>query len=559
MKQFKKYGVAAAVASMAAGVVAQTQVSNTETGDLAIVPYYTTLDGKNTGIHVINTTGLTQVVKVRLRRGTDSADALDFNLIMSPRDEWTATIAAGGANGVVVNTGDSTCTVPAFKDGVAEMPAIYAEGATEGYVEIIGMAEADAWNPKGTDSDDQDAISYWAEHVDGTPRDCEVVRSNFFRVAVADIGDPSVEGVHLYDLSSDGAGCATTTACAATGAVGPLTYYERTDDNALKVSWMITDADGGLEVGDNAVHVEGFSDEAMMTNQQRLNFTAAGILEFDSLNFELPNLAYGAYASGDRANPAASTDGSMFDDLREALDADAIINDWAGFETADAVVNADWVVTLPGQYVMNDPICDMYNAYGANDTAIALCGNATFLAGVDFDRDQLPLIVSQSFVGEPLVNSNLALWDREEKPLAGKDSSPEDELGFSPSSSNDGSKVTVVLPYEVNTMVWGAEGSAGSLGSDLALVVTPPEGSDRGWAELTIVSSNPAPERFQLSGFDEEDSITPTTGNWVVLPNETDTAVVGMAVWERSFAAQAGNYGRAIEHSTVTSRRGGSV
>ena len=105
-----------------------------------------------------------------------------------------------------------------------------------------------------------------------------------------------------------------------------------TDDNALKVSWMITDADGGLEVGDNAVHVEGFSDEAMMTNQQRLNFTAAGILEFDSLNFELPNLAYGAYASGDRANPAASTDGSMFDDLREALDADAIINDWAGFE-----------------------------------------------------------------------------------------------------------------------------------------------------------------------------------------------------------------------------------
>ena len=208
---------------------------------------------------------------------------------------------------------------------------------------------------------------------------------------------------------------------------------------------------------------------------------------------------------------------------------------------------------------MNDPICDMYNAYGANDTAIALCGNATFLAGVDFDRDQLPLIVSQSFVGEPLVNSNLALWDREEKPLAGKDSSPEDELGFSPSSSNDGSKVTVVLPYEVNTMVWGAEGSAGSLGSDLALVVTPPEGSDRGWAELTIVSSNPAPERFQLSGFDEEDSITPTTGNWVVLPNETDTAVVGMAVWERSFAAQAGNYGRAIEHSTVTSRRGGSV
>ena len=55
MKQFQKYGVAAAVASLAAGAVAQ-EVSNTESGDLAIIPYYTVLDGKNTGMHIINTT-----------------------------------------------------------------------------------------------------------------------------------------------------------------------------------------------------------------------------------------------------------------------------------------------------------------------------------------------------------------------------------------------------------------------------------------------------------------------------------------------------------------------
>ena len=36
----------------------------------------------------------------------------------------------------------------------------------------------------------------------------------------------------------------------------------------------------------------------------------------------------------------------------------------------------------------------------------------------------------------------------------------------------------------------------------------------------------------------------------------TDTvAVVGFAAWERSFADQAGNYGRAIEHSTISSAR----
>ena len=84
MKQFQKVGLAAAVATVAAGTVAQpdSAVSRTETGDLAIIPYYTVLDGTNTGMHIINTTDSTQVVKVRLRRGTDSKDALDFNLVM---------------------------------------------------------------------------------------------------------------------------------------------------------------------------------------------------------------------------------------------------------------------------------------------------------------------------------------------------------------------------------------------------------------------------------------------------------------------------------------------
>jgi hypothetical protein len=100
MKQFQKYGVAAAVASMAAGAMATSKVSEGEVGDLAIVPYYTVNNGFNTGVHIINTSDATQVVKFRLRRGADSKDALDFNLVMSPRDEWTGNITAGGDNGV---------------------------------------------------------------------------------------------------------------------------------------------------------------------------------------------------------------------------------------------------------------------------------------------------------------------------------------------------------------------------------------------------------------------------------------------------------------------------
>ena len=368
MKQFQKVGLAAAVATVAAGTVAQpdSAVSRTETGDLAIIPYYTVLDGTNTGMHIINTTDSTQVVKVRLRRGTDSKDALDFNLVMSPRDEWTANIGPGGANGVLVTTNDTTCTVPVFPEGGAEMPETFSEGATEGYVEVIAMAET---------VDEDQPIAVAAKHKAGVPADCSAVRQNFYRVAEASVATGSVRGTHTSNLTSNGVckTAAATGACKA-GVAANLSSFQDSDDNAMKVSFMLTDPTGGLEAGDNAVMVEGFADAAMMTNQQPLSFGTDGVLNFDPLNFELPSLAYGAFASSNAARQAAGaaagdsmTDGSMWNSLADALDADSIANDWASFSTADGTVSADWVVTLPGQYVMTNPVCDTLRGLHSSD------------------------------------------------------------------------------------------------------------------------------------------------------------------------------------------------
>ena len=46
---------------------------------------------------------------------------------------------------------------------------------------------------------------------------------------------------------------------------------------------------------------------------------------------------------------------------------------------------------------------------------------------------------------------------------------------------------------------------------------------------------------------------TGATGTFTDMADAGDTAVVGFAVWQRTFADQAGNYGRMIEHSTITS------
>jgi hypothetical protein len=575
MKQFQKIGVAAAVASVAAGAVAQ-QVSRTETGDLAIVPYYTVKDGVNTGLHIINTTESTQVVKVRLRRGTDSKDALDFNLVMSPRDEWTANIGAGGDTGVQVTTNDTTCTVPAFNNGVAQMPSTFAEGADEGYVEIIAMGQA---------ATEKSHIAIGAKHTDGVPFSCDVVRQNFYRVAEGDVGDASVRGTHTSNTVSTGVcvgndlivlpGTTTTAAVTALGVCAAgvpqnISIIDPSDDNALKVSFMLTDSDGGLEAGDNAVMIEGFASAPMMTNQQPLSFGVDGILDYDPLNFELPNLAYGGYASTNAARAAAMdpslTDGSMWTGVADALDADSIINDWAAFDTADGTVNADWVVTLPGQYVMVNPICDLYSTYSqANATAAALCANATAVAAYSAlggaDRNQLPLIVASNVDGGSLIQgSNLNLWDREEASLAGEETQPEEvdpELGFSPGgTSGDPADpdVTVTLPNEVNVIDFGEADAPSALMSDLKLTVTP-DSADRGWGRLDIEPQNAAPERWNLTGTDDANVTVPANldvGTWTATDG-TDVAVVGFAVWERSFAAQAGNYGRIVEHSTITS------
>jgi len=586
MKQFQKVGLAAAVATVAAGTVAQpdSAVSRTETGDLAIIPYYTVLDGTNTGMHIINTTDSTQVVKVRLRRGTDSKDALDFNLVMSPRDEWTANIGPGGANGVLVTTNDTTCTVPAFPEGGAPMPDTYSEGATEGYVEVIAMAET---------LDENQPIAIAAKHAAGVPADCAEVRQNFYRVAAdAGVGTaPGVRGVHTSNLTSNGGACSAaalaTTACQATGG-GNLSNFIDSDDNALKVSFMLTDPAGGLEAGDNAVMVEGFADAAMMTNQQPLSFGTDGLLNFDPLNFELPNLAYGSFASSvtarSDAQPAGSTDGAMWNSLADALDADSISNDWAAFSTADGTVHADWVVTLPGQYVMTNPVCDTYESYTeATITAVAICNGvaaqttAGIAAGLDVieaaysaaggdDRNQLPLVVASNVDGGELVaGSNMNLWDREELSLAGDESEkpPEDdELGFSPGgTSGDPADpdITVVLPNEVNVIAFGDADSTTAVMSNLKLSVTPPSTSDRGWGRLDIQSSNATPMIWNLAGTDDGDVDAVVSGldagmaGFSAVGDATDVAVVGFAVWQRSFAAQAGNYGRMIEHSTITS------
>ncbi len=539
---FKPLGLAAAVAAVSAGYAgvanAQTTQSIGQLGDLGIIPYYTVQGNWVTGVHIINSSDLTQVVKLRLRRGSDSADALDFNLIMSPKDEWTGFIDDSSGD-IVFATDDNTCTAPIRADGRFPMPFIFREGAEEGYIEVIGMGSIDVDSPIGEAS----------EHVDGVPRDCEAVASNFFAGTV-----PSAKGVQTNaithqsvadtedweDRLQPGAVCIPDVSQGGKGVCQNL--YEPAL-SALKVSYFFRDATAGTEMGNNAVHLAGFNTtgEAWMTNQE------TGLFSGDVYGFDFPDLDGGPWIVGEAPVPplgGALALRGLYNNLRDpaVLGVASVLNDWSVASARN--VSTDWVVTLPGQYTMID-YTTWADAAGLNfDNCATLddpnTGGDDSIAACDF-RD-IP------------VEAKITLYDREE----GVEEPEDGNLVISPAPP--GTVNTIEFPYEVNVVQWTDGSTDPVLPSDYATTVDPSVLGEFGWAALSVSSTTDWTKVVcQVHG-----GTTEWTNPGILAPNSAQAPLcvsatgsvpmVGFVAWQRSFPSNPdANYGRLVEHSFTSS------
>jgi hypothetical protein len=122
----RKNLTAAVLAGLAgvAGIAGTAQAVNLNPdglGQVLIYPYYTTNDGNQTILSVVNTTDNAKAVKVRFMEGFNSREVLDFNLYLSKFDVWVAAISDGDEIGlpvvglpgaVYLSIPDSSCTVP---------------------------------------------------------------------------------------------------------------------------------------------------------------------------------------------------------------------------------------------------------------------------------------------------------------------------------------------------------------------------------------------------------------------------------------------------------------
>ncbi|MEO0437606.1 MAG: hypothetical protein AAF098_11930 [Pseudomonadota bacterium] len=512
---FKPLGIAAAVAAASASYVnvanAQPSVANNALGDLALVPYYTVNGEWITGIHIVNTSDATQVVKFRFRRAEDSLDALDFNVVMSPQDVYAGFLSDDADGNINWSADDTTCTVPATSNGVLTMPPIYREGAETGYVEIIAMGEAD----------DDEPISIAAKHgsTSLTPLDCDAVRSNFFQAAVDIDNDQTIQDDTDLDLDED-------------DDTDELLNDYTDSGNVLKVSYFHRDNATGIEFGDNAVHIQDFLTRPAITNQQ------FGYLSGDLNGFDFPDLDGGSPTG-------AMPERNRFELLRasDVLGVGVLINEW----TANAANGAalDWVVTMPGQYTMlNLPIyiTALADALDGEDSDDFVCAGTSESDAVEptalnlADDDEN--IYFCDFRDIP-VTASISPYNREE--LA--PTSPDGQLVVSPQIPELVSALR--LEKETNVITFGGNSVLGVSDVDITADLDQPFG----WLTLGVSSWTGTTQSVC-----EWPNFNASVSSLIALISCSSVTgavpMIGYAAWARQVAANPdASYGRIVAHS----------
>ena len=105
--------VTAGVAGLtAASAQSAMHLNDKGLGEALIYPFYSTANGNDTYVTVVNTSAFAKAVKVRFIDAYNSAEVLDFNLYLSAEDVWTAAITNLAEGSPGIRTIDNSCTVP---------------------------------------------------------------------------------------------------------------------------------------------------------------------------------------------------------------------------------------------------------------------------------------------------------------------------------------------------------------------------------------------------------------------------------------------------------------
>lgn len=488
MKAMRKSVVHLAVAASmlavvgAASSVAAQEVSRTGTGQALIFPYYTVNDGWITTFNFINTTPNTLALKFRLHERKNSRDVLDFNIVLSPYDMWSGWLQADGDKGPQLFTEDKSCTSPsrdsvngALASRVAYTGQFDDTGGSEyprmrdGYLEVLVMGESTDIVTPPTDFDPatsvQQYVPYFAEHVNGEPRDCSIVNNAFIRTTAQ-----YVPGTNPLDYNTLIAGFPNPLS----GSGDPLARIDfvAPTTNPLKgnVTWLHTATGAGA--GSEAIAVSDWSDDNYVTAQQFPWFLEP--------TFATPG------------GGLWTVTGVV--DFENAVSAISTFNEWADNPATGAVT--DWVVTFPTKAFhvdqFNEQIQAASSIYRNGMAPVVACAS-----NAPEDRDTCVDIVNQPPVnvapfewlfgvqgdGDSKITVRYDLYDREE----GTTTVETDGTEISPAPPPE---ITVdTLRWEANVIAFGGESVLSTSSPTVLDASELLDGAPNGWARVTFTAA----------------------------------------------------------------------
>ena len=459
----KKNVLTLAVAgAVAASAQAQMYVDSDNTGEVLIYPFYSADNGNQTYIHVVNTTDQWKAAKVRIMEAENSYEVRDFNLYLSPYDHFAFTIKLDESGAGKLQTGDTSCTVPAIPEGGIEFTNSLYDGEANsslertlnGYVEIIEMGQF-----KGTATTDPGYL--WDHAGTGTPRNCPGVVS-LWAQGGAWFNDRAARADEL-------------------GVTGRLSAWA---GGGLYGMGIIVNPEAGAAAGFDAVAVDGFVAGTGGAG-------AGAALHYYPGNTN-PGLQGNAYTD-DRT--------TVFDGgVATTYDLDGV--------TLDAVSAMLMVDTVSNDYVLDDAFA------GKTDWVVTFPTKRLYVAA---DSDTASRLADLPFYEEWDGNDScdpyrIKVWDREEN-------TPEFVPGQPPFSPyTDPEVYDAEICYEANVLTFtqagedaqspllGAEPSAS--GARIQTVVETPY--QNGWAQLDFKWSSLAGTTYGDDAAHELDS-TPTT------------------------------------------------
>lgn len=339
-----------AVAGVPATVMGAVQSGGV--GHVLFTPYFSTVNGNVTLISLVNTDKTNgKAVKVRFRGAANSDDILDFTVLMSPGDVWTASIEPSLTGVSRILSPDSTCVLPRQlgTDGVdfrtsrldqklsADAQALHTR---EGYVEYLNMANI----KPGTD------LFKAIKHKDGvapcTPSELAKLM-NTEDVTYADAANHGLERptgglfgnwsiFNNLNITSYGGGHASVRAVDATGANAAARLFFAPQMGADASAAAAANTADPLLVG-------GEAGVTRNTEFEGVTYTPDGAVAalVPPLWLDLPDLST-PYTQADATPQARAYD------LSQSLAAKTIMNEFVATpSTASVPFATDWVFSQP--------------------------------------------------------------------------------------------------------------------------------------------------------------------------------------------------------------------